>query len=754
MIIDCYEKKYSFLKTLRFFVISCSVLIWLTGMTQGVSALDSKKGDRPKIGLVLSGGGARGAAHIGVLKILEEMRIPIDYIVGTSMGSIVGGLYASGMTAKEIEAAVTRVDWADALEDNILRENRSFRRKSDDRNYLVKSKPGLSDDLKLKLPSGLRQGQRVDILLEKLILPVAKEKNFDNFRLPFRAVATDIATGTPVVLGSGNLAMAMRASMSIPAIFSTTEIDGKLLVDGGVSNNLPVDVVRDMGAEIVIAIDISTPLKNRNQLSSSIEIAEQLTGILTRRNTEGQIATLTETDIFIVPDLGDITNSSFDRADEAIPIGLAAAEKKRQDLSRLSVSETVYADYTASQQGRLSQRQLAPPVIDFIRLDNQSRLMDEVILSHLRTKKGAPLNVAELEKDIGNIYGMELFENIYYEIAEENGQTGLLIHVKERSWGPNYIQAGIAMSGDPDGDNSYNFELAYTRTAINRLNGEWRNAIQFGESFAIYTEIYQPVSCNSKYFIHPRLIYRENTINLYSSNSDKLAEYRVIDYGADLSFGREFGTWGEARIGLRRLTGDAEIHVGDPARPDYDFERGEIYATFSVDKIDNINFPREGYFLFSEYMRSEKSLGADSEFEQAGLETTIAMSWGKNTLIAGAKIYTTIDDDAPIQNRFELGGLFNLSGFNPDELSGQQMGLLRLAYMRRINDFNLLPTYIGMTVESGNVWEETSDMNVDDLIFAGSVFIGVDTFLGPVYIGYGKAENDNDSAYFYLGKIF
>jgi NTE family protein len=735
-------------------LVTCITLVYLAGSAWLVHASDAAKSHRPKIGLVLSGGGARGAAHIGVLKVLEQLRIPIDCLAGTSMGSIVGGLYASGMTPAEIEAVVTRVDWADALKDNIPRENRSFRRKTEDKNYLVQSKPGLSDDLKIKLPLGLRQGQRVDLLLEKLVMPISQVKNFDDFRIPFRAVATDIATGKPVVMSAGNLALTMRASMSIPAIFSAAEMDGRLLVDGGVSNNLPVDVVRAMGADIVIAIDISTPLKTRDQLNSTIAITGQLTGILTRSNTEEQIATLTDKDILIVPDLGDITNSSFDRADEAIPIGLAAAEKHKQTLSRLSVSETVYADYRSSQQGRLSKRQPAPPVSGFIRLDNQSRLSDEVIFARLQVKKDAPLDVAQLDKDIGNIYGLELFENIYYEIVEENGQTGLLIHIKERSWGPNYIQAGLSLAGNQDGDNFYNSEFAYTRTAINRLNGEWRSAIQLGHSPGVATEIYQPLSYSSRYFIHPRLAYNKKTVNLYSGDGDKLAEYRVTQYGGDLALGREFGTWGEARIGIRRLTGDAEINVGQPAWPDYDFDRGEVYAKLSADKLDNFNFPREGYYGFVEYVKSEESLGADSEFDQMGMEANVAMSWEKNTVLLGTKIHATMDDDAPLQNRFELGGLFNLSGFNDDELSGQQMGLLRLVYMRQISDFNLLPTYIGMSVESGNVWEKKSDMAFDDLIFAGSIFLGVDTFLGPVYIGYGKAESNHDSFYFYLGKLF
>lgn len=739
-------KRYSIM------LVSCIIVAWLAGTAWSARASDSAERKRPKIGLVLSGGGARGAAHIGVIKVLEQMRIPVDCIAGTSMGSIVGGLYASGMTIAEIERVITQVDWAKALQDDISREDRSFRRKTDDRNYLVKSKPGLSDDFEIKLPSGFIQGQNIDLLLKDLVLPVSRVRHFDNLRIPFRAVATDIVTGKPVIFGSGDLAMVMRASMSIPAVFATIEIDGKLLVDGGVSNNLPVDVVRGMGADIVIAVDISTPLLQREEMSSAISITEQLTGILTRRNTEEQIATLTADDVFIVPDLGDITSSSFDKAYEAIPIGVKAAEQQKQVLSKLSVSRTAYSDYQASQKVNLSKRAPLRPVIEFIRLDNRSNISDEVFLARIKVKEGSVLDVEKLEESIRKIYGLELFENVTYEIIKENGKTGLVIDIKARSWGPNYIQTGLTMGGDQNGDNFYNLAFAYTRTAINRLNGEWRSAIQLGNSPGIFTEIYQPLNFNSRYFIHPRLLYNQYTVNVYS-DGNKLSEYRLTQYGGDLALGRELGTWGEFRIGLNRMKGDAELKVGKPIWADYDFNQGEIYAKLSADTLDNLYFPSKGFYGQLEYVSSEEELGADSEFEQMGINLNLAKSWGRNTLIAGAKIFSTLDDNAPLQNRFRLGGLFNLSGFNDDQLSGNQLGLLRLIYLRKINNFSLLPAYFGLTLESGNVWEEKNDMNFDSSILAGSIFLGLDTFLGPVYFGYGQAEGNNHAVYFYLGKL-
>ena len=733
---------------------SLVVIVCLHAVTWPPAPVQAGEIARPRIGLVLSGGGARGAAHVGVIQVLESLRIPIDYIAGTSMGSIVGGLYASGMTVSEIEEIITSLDWRAALQDNIPRNSRSFRRKSEDRDYLINSKPGLSDDLEIKLPSGILQGQRVDLILKRLTLPVRGITDFDEFKIPFRAVATDIVTGRPVIIGSGDLATAMRASMSIPAVFSPVDIDGRLLVDGGVSNNMPVDVVRKMGADIVIAVDISTPLSQRDELKQAVSITQQLTKILTRRNTEEQIATLTRKDVLIIPDLGDIGSSSFDRADEAIPIGVTAALKMKTDLSTLSLSLKDDTAYPSSGQTGLVTAKPAPPVIEFLRLDNRSRLNDRVFLDGLKIRTGDLLNIAELEENISQLYGLELFENISYEIVEENGQTGLVVHVRERSWGPNYVQAGITMSGSQEGDHFFNLGLSYSRTAINRLNGEWRSAIQLGASPGLFTEIYQPLDYRSHYFVNPRLLYSKKTLNMYDPDGNTLGEYDLTQYGGDVSLGRELGTWGECRMGIRRITGKAEIVKGMTNQPDYHFEKSEVYTRLSADTLDNIGFPRNGYSGFIEYIRSEKKLGADNSFDQLLFKADKAVSFGPNTLIAGAKLFTTVDDDAPIQNRFDLGGLFNLSGYQKNELSGRHLALARLIYMRRINDLNLFPTYLGLSGELGNVWEEKSRMDFHDTIFAGSIFLGVDTFLGPVYLGYGASEKGHSSMYFNLGRLF
>ena len=336
---------------------SLPALIMLVAVLLAGSALQATgeesaapKAGRPKIGLVLSGGGARGAAHIGVIKVLEELRVPIDCIAGSSMGSIIGGLYASGLSVAEIEKALTGVDWTDAFLDDIPRQERSFRRKRDDDLYLLKAKAGLKDDGSLALPAGVLQGQKIDLLFKGLTFPVEEIRDFNLLRIPFRAVATDIVTGKEVVLDHGDLALAMRASMSVPAVFAPVEIDGRMLVDGGVSNNLPMDVARKMGADILIVVDISTPMSTREELKNALAITDQLTNILTRSNTEAQLATLGKQDILLVPDLVGISSSDFVRAGEAIPRGIASANGRREDLARLAIGENAYQAYLAGRE--------------------------------------------------------------------------------------------------------------------------------------------------------------------------------------------------------------------------------------------------------------------------------------------------------------------------------------------------------------------------------------------------------------------
>jgi NTE family protein len=725
----------------------CIVLLLLLSVTAGALAAESTTGQRPTIGLALSGGGARGAAHIGVLRVLEEQRIPIDYIAATSMGALVGGLYASGMTPAELEELISQIDWADAFSDKISRVDRSFRRKRDDDLYLVKHRPGISGN-GLAFPPGILDGQKIDLLLKKYSLHVSTIRDFDELPIPFRAVATDIETGEAYVIGRGDLALALRASMSIPAFFAPREIDGRLLVDGGVSSNLPIDVVRRMGADIVIAVDIGTPLSKREEIESVLDITGQVTNILTRRNADEQIASLRESDIFIQPDLGDITTASFDRAGEAVPIGFEAAEAVLNKLQPLSVSKDEYSACLEKQRVRQ-----APSVIDEVRIVNRSRLADDVIASRVSAEPGTPLDIPRLERDLGQLHGLNIFESVYYDVTAGENAAALTITAQEASWGPNYLQFGAAVFEDFEGPN-FNIAAAYTRTAMNGWNGEWRTHLQIGQEPGVFTELFQPVGSGLKYFIHLQTSILENAENVFDSDGKNLMELGIRRYGGSVAAGRELGTWGELRAGIRREGGTIKIQVGDPSTPERDFDTGEGFLQVHADELDNVNFPHSGFYARARISAGLSELGSDIEYEQQLCEGALAWTRRRFTGLLGGFFATTRDSDAPYPSLFRMGGFMRLSGLQQNERRGQHAALLSGVIYRQIADLSLLSVYAGFSVEYGNAVQRQEDIKLDNGIAAGSLFVGLDTLLGPIYLAYGHAEGGRKNFYFILGQSF
>ncbi len=704
---------------------------------------------RPKIGLALSGGGARGAAHVGVLRQIEDKNIPIDYIAGTSMGALVGGLYASGLSASEIEVILNDMNWDDILADKAPRENRSFRKKRDDDLYLVKSKARLKEG-SIRLPSGIVSGQKIDFLLRSLTLNTSDVSDFASLKIPFKALATDLVSGQAVILDSGDLALALRASMSIPAVFTPIEIDGQYLVDGGVTNNLPIDVVKSMGADIVIAVDISSPLLTRDQINNVIGVTEQLTGILVKRNSLAQLEKLGPKDILIAPDLKDITMMDFDRSKEALDIGYETSSLALSPLSALfsDAKPLKVTDTHSSPEGQVK-------IIDQIHIVNNSQVNTELIKNNLTIEEGRAFDVKQMESDISRLYGWELFESIRYDIKNIRGNIHLTLSINEKETGLSYLQFGLRLYDDFSGENDFDLAVAYTNPYINDLRGEFRAATQIGNEPIAAFELYQPIDQTAKYFIQPRLFYQKQTV-LNFENDGITSEFNVETSTADVGFGRNLSHWGELKTGIRLIDGRASIRVGDPDFEDIKFKNSEIYASFTYDKLDSISFPQNGAFWKSEFKQVNDGFGhnGDDQFNQLMLTGVLANTWDKHTFILKGRYGTTFDDDAPIQSLFRLGGFTDLSGFSVNELSGQHLGLVSGTYFRRLGADSIQPIYLGGSLELGNVWQHRDDISINDTITAGSIFLGVDSLLGPVYLAYGRAENGVDTYHLYLGGFF
>lgn len=708
--------------------------------------------ERPKIGLALSGGGARGAAHVGVLKLIEELGIPVDYIAGTSMGSIVGGLYAMGLSPDEIEQTIEEIDWNTIFQDEAEREDRRMRRKLEDRNYLVKARPGVQErERKVNLAPALIQGQKLDLALRQYSLPASRIRDFDDLRIPFRAVATDVVTGEAVILGEGDLATAMRASMAVPAVFAPVEIGDRLLVDGGLAMNLPVSVVRDMGADIVIAVDVGGPRREREEISNVLTMLDQIASLVTWRNTQEEIATLGGRDLLITPALGHaVLASDFGKMLEAIAIGERAAEDARPELARLALPNAQYAAYRERHQPAPYTR----PTIREVRIENHSRLSDRVISERLDVEPGERLDPAALERQLARIYDQDNFESVRYHLEDQtDSEATLVVTAREKSWGTSSLQGGLEFSSTTGGDSRFNIGLAYTMAPLNALNGEWRTQLQLGEEPGIYSAIYQPIDPLEKWYVMAGAGYMKDNLVLFDPNahSRPLAEYQLTRTGGALEFGRNLENWG--RLGLRyeRFFGDAEKRIGDTLYPNYDFDVGALSLRFSLDELDSLTFPRNGWSLDAQMLTSRTELGASHDYDQGSLSWLRAQSWGRNSLLTGLTLAGSFGGEAPPQSYFRLGGFLNLSGFNQNELSGANLGIARAIYLRDLGT-GLIKTYAGGSLEVGNVWNRRSDIDWDSLRVGGSLFVGADTLIGPLYLGYGQADGGNGALYLFLGR--
>jgi NTE family protein len=718
-----------------------------------VRALAHVPRERPAIALVLSGGGARGGAHIGVLKALQELRVPIDAITGTSIGAVVGGFYVSGMSVQDMEDLVESIEWETAFLNSTPRKLKSFRRKRDDDLFLVNQKPGLNHG-EFQLPVGLVQGQVIDMVLSRETLRASQVTDFDKLALPFRAVATDIVTGDPVILRSGSLARSLRASMSIPAALSPIEIDGRLLVDGGIAMNLPVEVAQQMGAEVIIAVDISSELLTRETLRSVIDVTSQLTNLLTRRGLGEQLDKLGPQDILVTPTFGpDLNSVDFEHMRETIQVGYDAVMQRRAEFERLSLDPAQYAAYLA---GINDPRMRELPRIDFVTLDNDSPIADSVVATRLDSIEiGAPLDVDEVEKAMNKVYGLEYFQNARYGLTTAaDGSTGIEVEVDKRSWGPNYLQLGIEYSSAGEQDALFGLAASYLSTAINELGGEWRATFVIGDEPALLADLYQPLGPRGLYFIAPALNFESSLFNVFNDDQ-RVSEAQIREASIEFAVGRELPSWAEYRFGLRAANGETKLKVGEPALlPEQDFDRGEVFGRFSVDTMDSVEFPRSGTLSTMEWRGSRESLSADVDFDQVQLTAAHAKTWGRHTMLTTFRYDATVSGIAPLNSLFRMGGFYDLSGLNRNELSGQNAVRVGTSYYRRIGDLALFPAFAGVSLELGNVWDHRSDISFDSTIFGGSLWAGVSTPVGPIYVAYGRAEGGEQAFYVFLGRIF
>ena len=717
-----------------------------------LAAPRAKDPARPRIGLVLSGGGARGAAHIGVLQVLDEMRIPVDLVTGTSMGSVVGGLFAAGLSPEELGQTIQSIDWVNVFADKPDRQDLSFRRKQDDRNFLTNLRLGIKN-WSLFIPSGVAEGQKLDFLLRSLTIVPDGLAQIEDLRVPFRAVATDIVTGEQVVFDHGPLAVAQRASMSIPAVFSPVIVDERILVDGYVANNLPIDVAQELGAEAVIAVDISTPASTREELATAVAISGQVSTFPVQQSQAAQIAKLEKNDVLLQPQLGDIAAADFTRMGEAIEIGRQAALAAKDRLARYSVPEEEYAQWRARQR----RPPVELPMIAAVEIENNSPVARSVIEVRIRSRAGEPLDLETVSRDLGRLFGLDAFERVRFDVRRENDRTLLIYEMDARERGRQYIRFGLNLESNLGKESDYNIGLNHILFPIDPWDGELRTEGQFGSTSRIGTELYQPLEPRDWLFAMPFVSYELRDVDVWQ-NGDHVARYDLEQTLSGLFAGVNIGRYAQLRGGLAYLDGKARRKIGDPeVFKNERFSGGAYGATFELDTLDDVRFPNDGTYLRGDLFFFREELGFDESFERVKIEGNTFFTWRKNTIGIGGRYEDSIDAGSGIESIHTLGGFLNHSGFQRQSLSGKHAGLAHLFGYRRVASPAVFawefPVYVGGLFEIGNAWEERHDIEKDLLISAGP-FIGVDTPLGPLYIAYAYGEGGENQAYVYLGRSF
>lgn len=721
--------------------------IALACMTAFAVSADDTLEKRPKVGLALGGGGALGIAHIGVLRVLEEQNIPIDYIAGTSMGSIIGGLYANGMSPDEIEEFLLGLDWNEVMTDETPRRELAFRRKLEDQRYLLEVGLGLRG---IKMGTGMAAGQKFNNLLELQTMRTAALTDFDELPIPFRAVSTDLLSGKPYVIDHGSLAHAMRASMAVPGAFTAVEIDGRLMVDGGIVDNLPVDVVRSMGADIVIAVDVGA----KNDAVDPEEL-QSIAGVLGRTYTimrrPGQLESLKRADIGLQPDLDEFTASQFARVTELVEQGSICAEAHLSSLEKLRVDADRYAAFLARQRR-------APPGdirIAEITVSGNERVAEKSIQGRIRSGTGGLFDEKAMQLDLMRIYGIGEFEQVMFQLDQTtNGMGTLNYNVTEKAWGPTYLAFGLYLSSDFSNDTDWGILINLTRRSINGLGAEWRNELELGSTQGVLTEFYQPLEHRGYLFVAPTAGYKSEFQDVYDHH-DHIAEYSVESLQVKFDLGVQLRRFAELRVGPAVGNYQGAVEIGLAGLPDFDDDYAAMQGSLIVDRKDSTYFPRKGYYFAAEGFFPIEEWGSDQSYSRLEVDCSVSHSIQDHTLEAGVQLGSDLGTDLPAYAQFALGGPGSFSGLAAYQFRGSALGVFSLGYRYRLLE---LPSQLGQGIyalsrfDAGNVWE--NQFAAEDLRCGFGCGIGADTEFGPCYLTYGLAEGGYQSVYFSLGSEF
>ena len=701
---------------------------------------------RPKIGVALEGGGALGLAHIGVLQWFEDHHIPVDYVAGTSMGGLVGGFYATGKSPEELKQIVESQNWDVIIGGATPYEDLSYRRKEDSRAYPNRIIFGLKNGL--SLPAGLNAGHQITLLIDRETLAYSKLKSFDDLPIPFRCVATDLVSGKEEVFGDGSLPQALRATMSIPGLFSPVRNGEKVYVDGGLVGNLPTDVVRKMGADVVIAVHLETPPVKPEEIQSLFSVLGKSIDLVIRDN---ELRGLSKADLIVNVDLRKFTSIDYPKADAIITMGTEAAKAKEKILAPYSLDDASWAQYL---QARANRKETAVPAPQFVKVEGTDATTAKHMEEFLAPLAGKPIDDAKLDQRLTRLTGFGKFDWAGYQMMEQGGQSGLLITVHEKNYAPPYLQLGFEVDGSESGD--VNFTQAARLTFQDKFGyrSEWRTDVRFGNTYGVDSELYRPLTSTSRWFVAPRVSASDTNFKIYRMN-DPLAIYRIDKASAGLDFGFGFSRFAEVRVGYETGTYNAKLRLGAPEFPALSGRTGNFRMAFLMDHSDDPIIPRRGYQIQTLFRYFDASPGATENFPALDMRFSYFQPVSRpGSIFFNAEGGSTFGFDHTGIPQYFLGGPGRLSAYGSNELFGNQYYTFRTGYL---HDLFTLPPFVGKKIyatasfEFGKMYGFPNQSAFPADVAAGIV---AQTALGPIFLGGSVGESGHEKWFFQLGKVF
>jgi NTE family protein len=700
--------------------------------------------ERPRVGLVLGGGGARGAAHIGVLEVLRENRIPVDCVAGTSMGGLVTGAFAAGLSPDEMLTAMGEADWRAMFNDNPPVEDLNPRVKYLSRRFIPGTEMGVTKDSTQALPAVV-QGQKVKLFINRLVRSQYGEPLIEKMPIPVSIIATDLVTGDKVVFREGSMTQAMRSTMSVPGLMAPVKDGDRLLVDGGLVDNVPIDEVRGRcQADIVIAVNVGSPLMKAGDIGGIFSVAGQMINILTEQNVTRSLATLKAGDIYIKPDLEGITAAQFERYAETAKRGRAATEALLPRLQALSVDEKQYQAWLAGMttvRGPL-------PVVNEVEIAGLKRVNPAYPNRYLKDYDGRPIDVDRVDKDMGLIFGDGEYDNVDFAMLSTRDRNILRVTPLEKEFGPDYLRFGFNLNAASSGPSTFNLRAAYQKTLINNLGGEWLAGVQVGNEPAVFTEFYQPLDAERRFFVEPKLSFQRAPLYIYQNNN-RVAEYAVDQVALDLMAGINVGLWGPVTAGWAERYRSADLKTGSPVLPTGSQRFGGFLARLDFEQFDRLYDPTRGWSANGSYFYA-----AGDGYDKAELDLRAAESFGDYILHGRVRGAGSFTGSLPFYNAVALGGFLNLSGFARAQIIGESLAYGSVRGEKIVGQLPLGlrgDMRVGVALEAGKVNGRYTETNLDGWQNSLTAYVGGETPIGMVYFGYGYSTNGPGSYYLFIG---